>query len=53
MITVSETAIQAALRDIRNGVEYPDFWTNRYEDTDQDEQAEEKPKEEKEKAAKA
>ena len=36
MITVSQTAINAAIRDIQNGVTYPDFWVDRYgEDEEQ------------------
>jgi hypothetical protein len=35
---VSQTAIEQVVRDIQDGVEYPDFWTNRYEDEQQSEQ---------------
>lgn len=36
---VSETAILAAIRDIKNGVTYPDFWVNRYGEEDVQETA--------------
>ena len=39
MFQVSQTAIEQAIRDIRSGVTYPDFWTNRYGEEDQDQQA--------------
>jgi hypothetical protein len=32
MIEVSRTSMESVLQDIRNGVEYPDFWVNRYND---------------------
>jgi hypothetical protein len=49
MFNISQTAIEQAVRDIKAGVTYPDFWTNRYgeEDEQQIVQPEEGKKEEK------
>lgn len=44
MFTVSQSAIEQVLEDIRNGVTYPDFWENRY--GEDDEQGEEETEEE-------
>ena len=45
MFNISQSAIEQVVQDIKNGVEYPDFWTNRYEEQEQTE--EEKQEEEK------
>ncbi len=36
MISVSRGAMELVLRDIQAGVEYPDFWTNRYSEDDEE-----------------
>lgn len=36
-MNISQTAIEQAVRDIQAGVEYPDFWTNRYGEEDEQE----------------
>ena len=34
-VPVSNAAVEAVLQDIRDGVTYPDFWTNRYGEQDE------------------
>lgn len=46
MLIVSTWAIEQVVQDIRDGVTYPDFWTNRYGEED-DKQTEQESKEEK------
>ena len=57
MCSVSQTAIEAVVREIQAGVEYPDFWINRYGDENEQvpqvPQAQEAKEEEKKEAAKA
>ncbi len=53
MFNISQTAIEQAVRDIRNGVTYPDFWTDRCKDEKPTEQAKEGAKEESKEEKKA
>lgn len=48
MFTVSQTAINAAIRDIQNGVTYPDFWENRYSDNEEQQEVQTEEQEKKE-----
>ena len=38
MFNISQSAIEQVVQDIKDGVEYPDFWANRYEDEPANEQ---------------